>query len=98
MSPPSLRFTIPRGTYRFAYDTPVDISEAIGTWVGNIGSTGETRLTISPDLSFTGTQGSCSFSGSVRARPTGKHVFDESFSMMRRASGTGTSMNVEAVV
>jgi len=88
------------GTYSPAYDTPVDISEAIGTWVGNIGSTGETRLTISPDLSFTGTQGSCSFSGSVRARPTGKHVFDGSltFNDVSCASGTGTSMNVEAVV
>ncbi|MEM5365190.1 hypothetical protein V4C53_03990 [Paraburkholderia azotifigens] len=88
------------GAYTPAYDTPADISEAVGIWVGSIGSTGETKLTITPDLSFTGAQGSCSFSGSVRARPTGKHVFDGNvtFNDASCAAGAGTSMNVEAVV
>lgn len=88
------------GTYDSGYDTPTNITDAVGIWAGGGGVLGETRLTISPDLSFTGTQGTCSFSGTVRARPSGKHVFNgtATFNDASCVLGAGTSVSVEAFV
>ncbi|BCZ84412.1 hypothetical protein PTKU64_80870 [Paraburkholderia terrae] len=88
------------GTYDSAYDTPTNISDVVGIWAGGGGAVGEARLAISPDLSFTGAQGTCSFSGMVRARPSGNHVFDgtATFNDASCVLGAGTSVSVEAVV
>lgn len=89
------------GNYNSLYDSPATIVEAQGTWTGQTaGSSAGATLTVAADGTFTGADGSCSFSGSVSPRATGKHVLDGKVTFNTSACilTAGTSMNFEAVV
>ncbi|WP_321924524.1 hypothetical protein [Burkholderia sp. BCC1998] len=89
------------GNYNAAYDTPATLSQAVGTWSGHSsGTTVATSLTVTSTGSFTGTSGTCTFSGSVAPRATGKAVFDGTvtFNDASCQLGAGASLGFEAVV
>jgi hypothetical protein len=89
------------GDYNSLYDSPATIAEALGTWTGQTaGSSASVSLSVAADGTFTGTNGSCSFSGSVTPRSTGKHVLDGkvTFNSNSCLLSAGTSMGFEAVV
>jgi hypothetical protein len=86
------------GTYSTVYDTPLAISDVIGAWT-TPGSTTAT-LTFNADGSVTGTQNTCTFTGSFKPRATGKHLLDGTlnFTSASCSTGSGVSMPVEATV
>jgi len=89
------------GTYNSAYDTSPTVSEGVGTWTGTAAGGGATTtMTVAADSSFTGASGSCTFSGSVKPRASGKNVFDGTvtFKDASCALGAGTSIDFEAVI
>jgi len=65
------------GNYNSLYDTPATVAEAVGTWSGQTSvSTSPVTLTVAANGAVSGSDGICTFSGSVSPRPTGKHVLD----------------------
>lgn len=89
------------GDYNSLYDSPATLSEAQGTWTGQTeASSVPVSLTVAADGTFTGANGTCTFSGSVAPRSTGKHVLDGkvTFNSSSCLLGSGSSLNFEAVV
>ncbi|MFX1803089.1 hypothetical protein PWR66_05430 [Paraburkholderia sp. A1RO-5] len=87
------------GAYDAAYDSSPSLSQAVGTWTGSsAGSPDITSITVAADSTFTGTSGSCTFSGSVKPRATGKNVLDGTvtFKSSACALGNGTSIEFES--
>jgi hypothetical protein len=97
---PSQTLLVFNGNYNAIYNTPLAVSDVLGTWSnsGNIGTS--TTVTFSSDGTLTGTQGSCTFTGSVKPRATGKHLLDGTvtFTNAACAVGNGVSLPVEATV
>jgi hypothetical protein len=88
------------GNYSATYDTPLAISDVLGAWRNPANIATVSTITFAADGSVTGSQGACTFTGSFRARATGKHVLDGSltFTAAACATGSGVSMPVEATV
>ena len=88
------------GTYNTVYDTPLAISDVLGTWTNPATVTTATTVTFAADGSLTGSQGACTFTGSVKPRSTGKHVLDGSllFTSAACSAGNGVAMPIEATV
>lgn len=88
------------GNYNSLYDTPVTLADAQGTWTGDLaGSSNPVTVIVGTNGAFTGTDGVCSFSGTVAPRSSGKHVLDGTVTFQNSscALGAGTSVNFEAV-
>ncbi|MEX3967361.1 hypothetical protein AB4Y42_34900 [Paraburkholderia sp. EG286B] len=87
-------------TYNSAYDTSPSVSEVAGTWAATVaGSAAPTTMTVAGDGSFTGASGSCTFSGSLKPRASGKKVLDGTVTFEDTSCplGAGTSIDFEAV-
>ncbi|TDV04657.1 hypothetical protein [Paraburkholderia caballeronis] len=89
------------GDYNSLYDKPATVTEAVGNWSGQTSaSTLPITVSIATDGTLTGANGSCSFTGSVAPRSTGKHVLNGmlTFNTSGCILGAGNSLNIEAVV
>ncbi|WP_232256217.1 hypothetical protein [Caballeronia glathei] len=88
------------GNYNSTYDTPLAISDVLGTWNNPMTIATTATVTFSSDGSATGAQGACTFTGSFRPRATGKHILDGTltFTDASCATGNGVAMPVEATV
>jgi hypothetical protein len=86
------------GAYNAIYDTPLAVSDVVGTWTTPSATT--SGITFQSDGTAAGTQGACTFTGSFKARATGKHLLDGTlnFTSVSCAAGNGVSMPVEATV
>ncbi|NUY06122.1 hypothetical protein [Paraburkholderia youngii] len=86
-------------TYNSAYDTSSSVSEVAGTWAGTVaGSAALTTMTVAGDGSFTGASGSCTFSGSLKPRASGKKVLDGTVTFEDTSClWAGTTIDFEAV-
>ncbi|BAN27098.1 hypothetical protein [Caballeronia insecticola] len=88
------------GNYNAVYDTPLAISDVLGTWRNPATIATPTTVTFRSDGSVTGAQGACTFTGTFKPRATGKHILDGTlnFTDASCATGNGQSMSVEATV
>lgn len=89
------------GIYNTLYDSAPSPAAGVGTWTGfSAGSAVPTTITVAANSTFTGTSGTCTFSGSVMPRATGKNVFDGNvtFNAASCPLGAGTAISFEAVV
>jgi hypothetical protein len=88
------------GNYNSSYDTPLTISDVLGTWNNPASVPTTATITFASNGSATGTQGTCTFTGSFTPRATGKHILDGTltFTDPSCATGNGVAMPVEATV
>lgn len=88
------------GDYNTLYDTPATVAEAAGTWTGPLtGGTASATVIVAADGSVAGVNASCTFTGSLKPRPTGKHVLDGTVTFGSACFlPAGSSMPFEAVV
>ncbi|WP_152495026.1 hypothetical protein [Paraburkholderia kururiensis] len=87
------------GNYDAAYDTAPSLAQGVGTWTGSAaGTAGTTTITVASDATFTGANGPCTFSGSVKPRASGKNVLDGTvtFNDASCTAGAGATMGFEA--
>jgi hypothetical protein len=95
-TPGTLQFN---GNYNTVYDTPLTVADVSGSsWNNTVPVM--TTVTFNADGSLTGSQGGCTFTGSVKPRATGKHVLDGTltFTSPACAIGNGVSLPIEATV
>lgn len=97
---PTQTLLVFNGNYNPIYNTPLAVSDVLGTWNNPANISTTTTVTFTSDGLLTGTQGNCTFTGSVKPRPTGKHLLDGTvtFTNAACAVGNGVSLPVEATV
>jgi hypothetical protein len=89
------------GAYNSIYDSSIAISDVSGAaWNSVSGVTPVSTITFQADGSASGSQGTCTFTGSFRPRSTGKHLLDGTlnFTSASCLAGNGVAMPVEATV
>ena len=83
------------GNYNTAYDTPATLSEAVGTWTGQAtGGNVTTTLTVTSTGAFTGSSGTCAFTGTVAPRASGKNVFNGNITFNTATCQLGAGVTV----
>lgn len=84
------------GQYAAGYETPATASSIAGTYTGNYYTGAPVTMVVSSDGSVLGSSTNCSFSGTVKPRPSGKNVYNVSmtFTGTQCAPGSGVSSGV----
>ncbi|SAL21024.1 hypothetical protein AWB65_01071 [Caballeronia humi] len=88
------------GNYNTVYDTPLTVADVLGNWTNPATVTTSASVTFAADGTLTGSQGACTFTGTVKPRATGKHVLDGSllFTSSACSAGINVAMPIEATV
>jgi len=87
------------GNYNATYDTPIAISDVARAWTSGAGVTPVSTITVAADGTAKGTQNACTFTGSFKPRPTGKHLLDGTLNFTGSLCAlSNVSVAVEATV
>ncbi|MBC7617374.1 MAG: hypothetical protein H7293_00015 [Candidatus Saccharibacteria bacterium] len=64
----------------YNYNTPALLSSIVGTWSGSSLTGGTASLVITSTGAYTARDGACAISGTITPRPSGKNLFNVTFS------------------
>ncbi len=63
----------------YTYNTPAQISSIAGSWSGSSLFGNATSVNINASGNYTGTSGACAISGTLTPRPSGKNIFNVTY-------------------